>query len=417
MMETLSDGRLRLKLLWIKAGGLLPLDTGGKIRSFHIVRELAKRHEVTAFLFYPRLIPDPHENLKQHNIEIIAAPIDLPKRNWRELIHYLRLLSRFHPFSMEKYYSPEVCAAARDVMRSHEFDAIICDFIYPAGLVPWRSGTPVVLFTHNVEAQVWERQYKLTSNPFWRLACYLEYYKMSRAERHYAKQADLLMTVSDRDSLFFRRYISRNVIREIPTGVDADYFTPQWGSEDPNTIIFTGSMDWMPNEDAVLWGVRDILPSIQKEIPDVAFWAVGRKPPASLQNLASRQAALKLTGSVDDIRPYLWSKSVYVVPMRSGSGTRLKIFEAMACGKAVVSTSIGAEGLPVTHGENIILADDPVEFALHVARLLRSPEERGRLGRAARKLVEENFSWAIIASAFEDCLYRADMTGRQAVEA
>jgi glycosyltransferase involved in cell wall biosynthesis len=152
-------------------------------------------------------------------------------------------------------------------------------------------------------------------------------------------------------------------------------------------------MDWNANEDGVRYFVRDILPRIRREVPGATFWVVGRNPSARLQALDSGDAGVRITGTVDDIRPYLNRGSVYVVPLRVGSGTRLKIFEAMATGKAIVSTTIGAEGLPVTHLENIVLADEPEQFSAQVVALLRDRARRRALGGAARQLVEERYSW------------------------
>jgi glycosyltransferase involved in cell wall biosynthesis len=158
-------------------------------------------------------------------------------------------------------------------------------------------------------------------------------------------------------------------------------------------------MDWMPNQDGVAYFIDRIFPHIRRKIPGAAFWAVGRRPPRSMQALASGNVVV--TGAVDDIRPYLAKAAVCVVPLRSGSGTRIKIFEAMAMGKAVVSTTMGAEGLPVRHGENILLVDAPADFARQVVQLLRDPEGRARLGRTARRLVEENYGWPAVAAHFE----------------
>jgi len=158
-------------------------------------------------------------------------------------------------------------------------------------------------------------------------------------------------------------------------------------------------MDWMPNEDAVAWFVGEILPLIRREIPGVSFWAVGRRPTGRIQALVS--ANVVVTGTVDDIRPYLAKAALCVVPLRSGSGTRIKIFEAMAMGKAIVSTTMGAEGLPVRHGENIIVADDTGDFARQVIDLLRDPVRRAQLGRAARQLVEESYGWPTVAGHFD----------------
>jgi glycosyltransferase involved in cell wall biosynthesis len=188
----------------------------------------------------------------------------------------------------------------------------------------------------------------------------------------------------------------------IPTGVDTEYFQPSPEPEQPDTTVFTGSMDWMPNEDGVIYFVEKILPLIHRDIPNAAFWAVGRRPPRRVQALASGNVIV--TGAVDDIRPYLGKAAVCVVPLRSGSGTRIKIFEAMAMGKAVVSTTMGAEGLPVRHGENIVLADDPADFARQVVQLLRDQQRRAQLGRAARQLVEENYGWPSVAAHFDQIL-------------
>jgi polysaccharide biosynthesis protein PslH len=158
----------------------------------------------------------------------------------------------------------------------------------------------------------------------------------------------------------------------------------------------------MPNEDGVTYFVEKILPLVCREVPGAAFWAVGRRPPRRVQALASGNVVV--TGAVDDIRPYLGKAAVCVVPLRSGSGTRIKIFEAMAMGKAVVSTTMGAEGLPVRHGENIILADDPADFAQHVVRLFRDPARRAELGRAARQLVEQSYSWSSVAVTFDQIM-------------
>jgi glycosyltransferase involved in cell wall biosynthesis len=166
-------------------------------------------------------------------------------------------------------------------------------------------------------------------------------------------------------------------------------------------------MDWAPNEDAIDWYSREVLPLIRSEYPDVVTWAVGRNPPASLRALGRAIPNLHITGRVDDIRPYLDRACVYITPMRSGSGTRLKIFEAMASGKAIVSTSIGAEGLPVQHEKNILLAETPQDFARQCVRLLRDPDLRHSFGSAARRLVEEKYSWARVVDDFEEIVRSA----------
>jgi glycosyltransferase involved in cell wall biosynthesis len=165
-------------------------------------------------------------------------------------------------------------------------------------------------------------------------------------------------------------------------------------------------MDWMPNEDGVLYFLHSVLPLIRREIPEVSFTIVGRKPSEKLRAAAASDPGVHVTGTVDDIRPYVRKGSVYVVPLRIGSGTRLKIFEAMAMGKPIVSTTLGAEGLPISDGGDISIADSPEVFAKEVCALLRDPQERRRLGSAARELVERHYSWPSVAAEFDDVLRR-----------
>ena len=203
----------------------------------------------------------------------------------------------------------------------------------------WKTPPPTILFTHNVEAQVWERHYKVTTNPLVKAACWLESRALAGAERRYVELADHVLAVSENDRAFFLQYVDASRISVIPTGVDTEYFQPSPEPEQPDTMVFTGTMDWMPNEDGVAYFADKIFPLIRHEIPDAAFWAVGRRPPRRIQALAS--GSVVVTGAVEDIRPYLGKAAVCVVPLRSGSGTRIKIFEAMAMGKAVVSTTHG----------------------------------------------------------------------------
>jgi polysaccharide biosynthesis protein PslH len=179
-----------------------------------------------------------------------------------------------------------------------------------------------------------------------------------------------------------------------------DYFKPLSVEEKPNSLVFTGSMDWLPNEDAILYFAEAILPLVKQECPEVTLEVVGRNPSRKLRVAAEREKSLRLTGWVEDIRPFLARGSVCIVPLRIGGGTRLKIFEAMAMAKPVISTTVGAEGLPVQSGKDLILADTPNDFAQSVICLLRDEHLRRRLGNGARTLVEENYSWRRVAESF-----------------
>ena len=228
---------------------------------------------------------------------------------------------------------------------------------------------------------------------------------MEAAERRYLRLADRVLTVSETDRDAFAGFLDPGKLTVISTAVDVDYFQPIPVEETANSLVFTGSMDWLPNEDAMLYFVDAILPLIKQQCPDVSLEVVGRSPSRKLQALAEREKSVRLTGWVEDIRPFVARGSICIVPLRIGGGTRLKILEAMAMSKAVVSTSVGAEGLPVQAGENILLADTPGDFADSVVSLLRDSKERKRMGASARVLVQEKYSWPKVAENFARALH------------
>jgi polysaccharide biosynthesis protein PslH len=395
-----------MKLCWFKAGGFVPLDFGGRIRSFQMVKELASRHAVTVLTFYPAMQDDPHGALAPLFEELITVPLRLPKqRSVGEFLDYLRRLPGPHPYSMQKYYRPELRRAVVELFSRKSFDAIICDFIYPAGVLDWTIETPIVLFTHNVEAEVWERQYRVAMDPIRKLMFWIEYKRLTLSERYYAERAARVCAVSESNRQFFGRYVggAENVTL-LPTGVDTDYFRPSPEPPRARTLVFTGSMDWVPNHDAIDYFYREILQLIRAEEPDVETWIVGRNPAAALCKLVKNDSKVHLTGRVDDVRPYMNRGSIYILPMRTGSGTRLKIFEAMASGKAIISTPIGAEGLPVKDGENILLAEDSMTFAKAVIRLIRDAGLRRQLETNARALAESGFSWRAATHRLEEAI-------------
>lgn len=396
-----------MRILWAKSGGLLPLDNGGKIRSFNIARELARRHDVTLFTFYPAMTPDPHVGLGEPFVQVERVSLNIPERAsvWDSLSYAANSLSRW-PYQMRKYCRPQVGRRLRELLLHKKHEVLLCDFLVTAGVVPWDAGIPKVMFAHNVEALIWRRHFLMNENPLWKLAAWREQRTLARAERHFSSLADHVLTVSDDDRACFLEYLPQEKVTTVPTGVDLEYFQPGPFVDTPS-LVFTGSMDWMPNEDAITYFATQVLPLIKKEIPQVTLTVVGRKPTRKVLALASSNSTIRVTGAVDDIRPYVHKASVYVVPLRIGGGTRIKIFEAMSMSKPVVSTTVGAEGLPVVHGKNILLADTPESFATGTVELLKHPQTRHLMGQAARALVESRYGWSTVADIFEQALLRA----------
>jgi sugar transferase (PEP-CTERM/EpsH1 system associated) len=395
-----------VRILWAKSGGVLPLDTGGKIRSFNIARELARRHEVTLFTFYASMTPDPHVSLGEPFVQVERLPLDIPERaGFRDTVAYAANSITTRPYQMRKYCRPKVRRRLRDLLAKKNNEILICDFLLTAGVVPWDVGTPTVIFTHNVEAMIWQRHFLTNQNPFWKLAAWREQRTIERAERHFTGLADHVLTVSDDDRECFLKFLPQEKVTTVPTGVDLEYFQPGAAVEN-SSLVFTGSMDWIPNEDAICYFAAEVLPLVQKRLPQVTLSVVGRKPTRKLLALGNNNPAIRVTGTVTDIRPYVHDASVYVVPLRIGGGTRIKIFEAMAMGKPVVSTTIGAEGLPVEQGKDILLADTPDAFAARTIELLTQPLMRKRIGGAARTLVESRYGWRSVTDVIEQALVR-----------
>ena len=240
---------------------------------------------------------------------------------------------------------------------------------------------------------------------------------MLRFEEAALARFDLVLAVSDADRRTFSRLYPgslRTPVHIVQTGVDTSYFRPSSEAPERAHLVFTGSMDWLPNEDGMLFFCREILPRIRRAEPDVTLSIIGRAPTPAVRRLADEHG-IEVTGRVDDVRPHVGRGSVYVVPLRIGGGTRLKIFEAMSMGKAVVSTTIGAEGLPVTDGQDIVIADRPEAFADATVRLIRNNEQRRALERAARRLMADRYDWSAVAEDFEDAL--SQVTGLRVTRA
>ena len=282
-------------------------------------------------------------------------------------------------------------------------DVVICDFLAPAINVPRSLPCPSILFQHNVEAMIWKRHFEVQSNALKKTYLRGQWRKMEKFEKETCRRFDAVIAVSAEDRDQMRDEYGVKAVFEVPTGVDTEFFTPS-GKEniDPHNVVFTGSMDWLPNEDAIRYYTEQILPIVRRSIPNATLTVVGRNPYPSLLELSRQDPAIIVTGRVEDVRPYMERAAAYVVPLRIGGGTRLKIFEAMAMEKPIVSTTIGAEGLPVTDGRELRIADTPETFAASVVDLLTNREAAKQLGQEAARVVRERFGWNGVAKRFAE---------------
>jgi glycosyltransferase involved in cell wall biosynthesis len=311
------------------------------------------------------------------------------------------------PYFMQKYVSEEMLEEVKKLANGNDFDVIVCDFLMPAVNMPEKIKVPIVLFQHNVEAMIWRRHFEVQKNALKKKYLKNQWHKSFNYEQAVCRKFDFVIAVSKEDADTMRKEYGVENVSDVPTGVDTEFFRPGLAVEkDSFNLIFTGSMDWLPNEDAIRWFTEEVLPLVRREIPQVSLTVVGRNPFPSLIELSRKDSSIVVTGRVPDVRPFMEKASVYIVPIRIGGGTRLKIYEAMAMELPTVSTKIGAEGLPVRDGEEILLRDTPHEFAEAVVKLLKDKSLAEKIGGQAAKTVREKFGWQKVADDFAEICER-----------
>ena len=323
----------------------------------------------------------------------------------------LRHLASQLPVAIATDYSEAGHAAIAKELEQDP-DLVVVDFPHTAVLAPPPYPCPSVIFTHNVEGEIYHRHAKLARNALKRAIWRNQADKMERYERELLPRFTSAVAVADRDRKFFQsRYGVANV-SVIPTGVDLDFFTYQGNAaleeSDGGTVVFTGSMDWMANIDGVEFFMDEVWPIVTRARPRARCVVVGRSPPQALVERArTRRLQWEFTGFVDDVRPFVQNAHVYVIPLRIGGGTRIKVYEAMAMGCPVVSTRIGVEGLPVERDRHFVEADSAEAMAMAVLSGLDDRELRKRLSQQARHYVEENMSARVASQVFEQICLRA----------
>lgn len=396
----------RPRLLFVSPRFLFPIDSGGKIRTTGILREMKGGHyDITL------LSPAPADGGSYE--EELASVAD-QWAHWDCASGLARLLRRFaHLFhALPLPVATDISTAGRELVAGHlaQHDVAVFDFIHSAVLAPTQIPVPSVMFTHNVESDIFERHAKVNSNPLARWVWRGQWRKMHRFEGAALRRFDRVIAVSDVDKERFSAKYDHADVDTIATGVDLNFF-PYRRQGQPGRIVFTGSMDWMANQDCIAFFMDEIWPHITRKIPDASMTVVGRAPPERLVARARGLENWEFSGFVDDVRPYIHRASVYVIPLRVGGGTRLKVFEAMASGCPVVSTAIGVEGLDLTDGVHYLNAETEQEFADATCRVLNDPALADKLATAARDYVEANASNAIVARQFEAICAAAMRTG------
>jgi len=376
-----------------------PTNTGKRTRSFNLYQRLGKQFQIR-YVGYGQEGETAAEALKLAGIEPMAVPVRIPPKQGP--VFYLRLLANLLsplPYIVTSHHSQSYQDAVTKSLTEFRPDLVLCEWTPYAIYVKKLEAVKKLVSAHNVEADIWQRYYENETNPPRRWYIREQWRKVERFEREALRWVDGALTVSDLDrNCFFQKH-PHLPITVIPNGVDLDYFRPMSQPERRQQVVFTGSMDWRPNQDAARYFVSEILPLLRRIRPELECTFVGRSPPADIRALA-QVPGVHITGTVDDVRPYVERAAVYVVPLRIGGGSRLKILEALAMGRAVVSTTVGAEGLDVVPDRHIVLADEPRAFAESVLRLLDDAKRCLDLAIEGRRLVEQHYGWDALANKF-----------------
>lgn len=381
-----------MKILHIFPYSPIPPTFGGALRVYNLIKQMGKNNEVSLLTFGDDIL---NAQLKKefHNYVKEVYTCDIPAKSHlkrlRQLCSLFRSSSYFNIIARYKNMQDLI----NKITEINKYD--IVQFEFPSmATYQINSDSVKILDAHNVEHMIYYHQWKYSPSILRKLFYFLEYKKLKQDEINICTKQDALFVTSENDAKVFNELVPKVPKYIIPNGVDTEYFHPSMEPTEPNSLVFTGSLSYIPNSDAAIYFIEQIFPIIKKEIPNLKLYIVGKNPPKYLSLKATNE--IIITGYVDDVRPYVWRSSIFIVPLRMGSGTRLKILEAFSMKKAVVSTSIGAEGLKITDGENILIADEPKPFAENIIRLIKDKQLQQKIALNGYDFVKNTYDWNLI---------------------
>lgn len=393
-----------------------PLVFGGAIRAYHLIKMFAAISEVT-LVGYRSWKDD--GSAEQHlrtickHVHMIDGPPTDKGHKW-----LLQLRGTLGPrtFQYHAMYSDELQQLIDEVLRREQFDQIVFDQSQMAYFNARQPGALRIVDLHNIEYELLERRAEVQKNPIKRIALAREAVKFRRDELQIYRDADLVFTTSDRERDALRQLPGLRRVETLPNSIDTNYFALREGEPSGNELVFVGSTHVDANRDGVNYFVTEIFPLIEQRVPDVKLWIVGGNPPPEIRAYDARPN-ITVTGFVDDVRSYMARGKAMIVPLRAGGGTRLKILEGLSYGIPTVSTSIGAEGIELTHNHDILLADDAQRFAGEVVRLLGDAELRRKLMQNGRCLVDRLYSWQAVGRSLRAYLSETNQPAAELAQA
>ena len=383
-----------------------PLNEGRALRSYNLIKQAAMRHDVHLASF----VQTPEEQAGIAHMRTVCSDVRsvdlyLGNRLLATLLDVVLELGRAAPLSVVKYDTRAMRRVLKDMLATHQYDVIHIDMLHLGEYLDLFGDIPTVLMGHNVEAQILERRAQTEGR--WWARLYLQYQarKLANYEASAYRRVTRGVAVSRDDAELLTRRCHRDDIDVLPNGVDTSFFEVPDVPNDPFSLIYVGGFTWFPNLDAIQHFVGNILPLIEARCPQVRLTVVGKCPDSPAVRALAERPNVRFAGLVDDIRPLVGRAAVYIVPLRIGGGTRLKILDALSMKRAIVSTSIGCEGIEVNDHVTIRIADAPQAFADAVIDLFDNPAAGARLGEAGRRLVQHLYEWAVLGDQL-DAVYK-----------
>lgn len=372
---------------------------------FNTIKYLAKRGHQIDFLF---LSGKDVDGAALQELGNWCRPYPVLHHRKNSLASLLLNVFSSKPYSITKYYSNHLKKQFADLLEKNEYNVIQFEGLFVAYLLnvarSIKKFTPIVLRQHNVESVIRERLFRNSRFLPARLWLLLQYRRFLAYEADICVRFDRCFMITRDDEQKIEELSPGVRASVIPGGVDCSYFYPQNITEEPYSIVFIGVMDWLPNVEGIYWFCNEVFPQIKRKIPASKLYIVGSDPPNDVKKLANNDVII--TGFVDDVRAYMAKGQVFIVPLKSGSGMRIKILNALAMARPVVSTSIGCEGIGVMDGKNIYIADTAEQFAKKITELLNNENERRRLGSEGLNLVKEKYQWERVIEEIEEAYKR-----------